>query len=262
MNYETIRLQIANGTGLKLAAEIFKPQAHGTLPAVFIVHGFTGYKEEANLVDIADKLSRRGIVTVRFTASGFGDSEGSLEKDYRFSNYILDLESVYAAVRTLPYVDPSRVGVCGHSMGGKLAVLFAAAHPEVTRLCIISAPIHFFSTAYGAMKDSWRRSGYFEKVSGRDNRAIRIPYAYVLDADQQAHDVLAAAGEITGGHALVLAGKSDETVSWQDTKKIFDALGNDKQFLLMDTMDHWYKKHPEIMDTVHAPIVDFFAKYI
>lgn len=262
MKYQKIALRIPNKNGLALATELYKPEQEGKFPIVFIFHGFTGYKEGADLVDLSARLAKRGIVTVRFTASGFGDSEGSLEHDYLFSNYRSDAERVYAYVSGFSYVDMSRVGVHGHSMGGKLAVLFGNDHAGVKALSIVSAPVNFFGTQYGDMEEAWKKQGYFEKVSSRDGKTIRIPYAYRIDADAVKHDVLAAAKRLVVPHALVLAGQRDTEVPWQETKKIFQALGCSKEFVLMDKLSHKYANDPEMMPKVNQRISDFFVTHL
>lgn len=262
MNFDIFSKKILNNKGLLLSSEIYKPHKLGPLPFVFILHGFTGYKEEINLVDIAKRLADVGIGSIRFTTSGFGDSEGTLAHDYCFSNYVSDVESVYEYVRSLSYVDTKRIGMLGHSMGGKLSLLFTAKHPEISALCLISAPTQFFSTSYGKMKEEWKKKGYFEKISSRDGKTIRIPYSYVLDVDNAEFDARSAAGSIIIP-SLVIAGTSDDMVSWQDTKIIFDALGTkNKQWLLLDDVDHRYKNRIELLCIVHAPIVRFFISQL
>lgn len=260
MMYKTITLTVPNARNLALATEIYKPNTQGKLPVVFILHGFTGYKEGADLVDLADRLAKRGIVAVRFTSSGFGDSGGTLQDDYRFSNYREDADYIFRHVQTLPYIDTTRQGVFGHSMGGKLAVLFCRDHREITALCVASAPVTFFGTAYGALHDDWKKKGYFEKVSGRDGKTIRVPFAYVADVDDRKHDVLEAARGITDATALVVAGDSDTEVHWQETEKIFDALACPKEFNKLSGVPHKYGHEPRLIPVVNAPIADFFVK--
>lgn len=262
MTYTIIKTKVTNAKGLALACEIYKPDGAGKFASVLIFHGFTGYKEENNLVDIAHNLAIQGIVSVRFTTSGFGDSEGSLIDDYRFGNYRADAESVYTYIQSLDYVDPTRIGVCGHSMGGKLAILFCADNPEVRAVCIISAPVHLLSTSYGTGLEMWKRLGYYEKQSGRDGRRIRIPYAYIEEAEDSVHDVLLAASRVTSPQALVVAGDADTTVLWNATKEIFDTLHCPKEWLLIKNMDHWYKKNEAFLSAVHGPVVSFFQKIL
>lgn len=262
MAYQTVRLRIPNSNNLCLATEIFRPVLPGRLPAVLLFHGFTGYKEGADLVDLAARLAEQGIVAVRFTASGFGDSEGSLEHDSRFTNHRTDAHAEYAYVRNLPYVDGSRIGVYGYSIGGKLAVLFCCDHPDVTAFVAASAPVNFSGTEYGALMEAWKKSGFFTKVSGRDGSTIRVPYAYAQDADSPAHDVLAAAASVRVPRALIVAGDADAEVPWQETHKIFEALGCPKKFLLLKGIPHKYGKNSVLIPKVNIPVADFFVKNV
>lgn len=252
-----MKIQVTNNHGLKLATEIDMPSTKGNFPVVFILHGFTGYKEENNLVDIAQRLKKIGIASVRFTTSGFGDSGGNLKQDYRFSNYISDLDSIYQYILGQSFIDPLKVGVCGHSMGGKLSILFSAKHPEIKALCFISAPLFFLSTEYGTLKEEWKTIGYFEKISSRDQKVIRIPYAYLDDVDK--YDVLEAARKVLIP-TLAIAGATDKTVFWQDTKRISDEIKGKHNFILLDNVDHFYKRKPELLPIVHEPIVNFFRE--
>lgn len=262
MTYKTKHLRIKNSKGLYLATEIDIPGKQGKLPVVFIFHGFTGYKEGADLVDIAHRLAEQGIVAVRFTASGFGDSEGILSDDYRFSNQRKDAESIYSYVSKLPYIDSTKMGVYGHSMGGKLAVLFSYDHADVQALCIASAPVEFSGTSYGDLEEEWKKKGYFEKVSGRDGKTIRVSYEYRIDADSTRHDVLEAARHVVRPHALVIAGKADTEVPWQETEKIYSSLGCSKEFLLIKELPHKYAQYFEILNKVNQRITDFFVTYL
>ncbi len=86
------KITIKNNRNLLLSALVDRPQKKGVFPTIMFLHGFKGYKEEASYVDLAERLLEHDIASVRFDASGFGDSEGTLEDDYRFSNYIDDTD--------------------------------------------------------------------------------------------------------------------------------------------------------------------------
>lgn len=262
MNYQVIPLYIPNKKGLKLDTEIYRPEARGQLPVVILFHGFTGYKEDPALVDIAKRLAQSGIVTVRFTSSGFGGSEGILEKDYRFSNYCMDADVVYEYVSTLPYINNTRIGIYGHSIGGRLAVLFTHRHKDVKALCVASASMSFEGTMYDEVKEDWKSRGFIEKVSGRDGTTVRVPYAYFVDAEAIIGDVQAAASTLKTPYAFVFAGTRDTEVPWQQTKKLFDLLHCPKEWKLFNNLGHKYRAYPDIMPAVNAAVVDFFRRTV
>lgn len=257
MNFDIINTYVLNNHGLKLATQVYRPSVGGRLPVVIILHGFTGYKEEQNLANIAARLSSLGFVTLRFTSSGFGDSEGTLDKDYRYSSYFSDLESVYQFILTQPYIDNSRIGLCGHSMGGRLALLFAAQHPELKAICAISPILRFVDSGFGNRWEKQFYKGFFEKISSRNKKMVRIPNEYLQDADQ--YDVLNAASLIQQAPVLVMAGDKDRIESTQNITKIYEALiTKNKKFLLLHGIGHFYKRNPSVFTIVHDPLVQFF----
>src|SRR3972149_8142301 len=104
---------IHNQNGLRLAAVIEAVGWQHKQPFVMLLPGFKGYKEEETYTTLAKALLKKGIGSVRFETAGFGESEGTLEKDYRFSNYVVDTETVYTYLQQQTYVDTDRFGVCG-----------------------------------------------------------------------------------------------------------------------------------------------------
>ncbi len=131
---------IENSRGLNLAGILEKPDDEGIFPAVILLHGITGYKEKQHIVALSHDLAREGIASIRFDASGIGESQGSVEEDYRISHYLKDIEDVFKYLRGLPFIDASHIGIWGHSLGGMLAVIYSAHKHEVKAVCAISTP--------------------------------------------------------------------------------------------------------------------------
>lgn len=259
MTYKIISERIPNGKGLNLSTELYIPGSETEPhPTVLLFHGFTGYKESPDLVDLSKKLAEKGICAVRFTASGFGDSDGTIDQNYRFSNHRNDAERIYDYVSHEPYVAVEKIGIYGNSLGGKLAVLFAAAHPEIRALCITSAPVSMYQTMYKDLLPEWEKTGYFEKISGRTNTPVRIPYAFIVDEELPTHDVLAAAKRLTPMKALVIAGEEDTEVPKEETERIFEAMACRAEFRVIPGMVHKYKSQPDIMERVNQSITAFF----
>lgn len=108
------------------------------IPMVCIFHGFTGNKMEPHFIFV--KLSRllalHGIASVRFDFSGSGESDGdfvdmTISKELAEANHILDY------VKSLDFVDNSRIGILGLSMGGAVASMLAGdRHSDIKSLCL------------------------------------------------------------------------------------------------------------------------------
>jgi abhydrolase domain-containing protein 6 len=103
----------------------------GTGPPLVLVHGFTGSKE--NWLPLMRRLAH-GRRVLAPDLPGWGDSERSDGADYGYAAQAERLAAWLAAVHDGP------VDLVGHSMGGGIAALLAARHPDrVARLVLMDA---------------------------------------------------------------------------------------------------------------------------
>jgi hypothetical protein len=91
-----------------------------SLPAILVTHGISNTHRVVN--GIAEELARRGFVALSVDAYGAGNSETSdtVEAGTRGGND--SPQGIYDAanyLRTLKYVDKTRIGLVGHSQGSK-----------------------------------------------------------------------------------------------------------------------------------------------
>ncbi len=105
--------------------------AEGDAPAVLMLHGFGSSKDEVGAMYAreAAALAERGIASLRLSFRGFGKSDG----DTGASTIDGQVEDALAAaefLQSLEGVDPERLGLLGFSLGGGVAVLAAARHPD------------------------------------------------------------------------------------------------------------------------------------
>jgi dipeptidyl aminopeptidase/acylaminoacyl peptidase len=120
---------VIQSQGAKLNGIVYVAQGAGPHPAVIVLHGYPG--NERNL-DLAHAIRRAGWNVLFFHYRGAWGSEG------RFS-IVRAIEDVHAALAFMrsPYssrnyrIDPDRLAVIGHSMGGYIAVEAAAADPSL-----------------------------------------------------------------------------------------------------------------------------------
>lgn len=246
-------LMIRNRRGLNLAACFHQPEV-SNYPVVIALHGFSGYKEEQHLIDICEGLEVANIGAIRFDASGWGESEGTVDEDFRFSHYLDDVDDVIEWLRKER--DITAFGLWGHSMGGQLAVTYAGMHPEIKAVCAVSAPI--------SLKDSkgivdryadWRDKGYREMTTSRYG-TVRFPYAVLEDRAQ--YSTLENASKITAPF-MVVWGDNDTLVDGSETEQIYEAAPEPKEKLFVPGMGHFYKKEPEQREVVKERVVAFFS---
>ena len=113
--------------GATMDGELFYP--HGTtdkdkLPAVIVTHG--AGVNGGNMKNFATELARRGFVVLNITAYGAGISEfpandeiGTGAENYNARATPGGLLDTVNFVRTLNFVDQTRIGIMGHSQGSR-----------------------------------------------------------------------------------------------------------------------------------------------
>jgi uncharacterized protein len=142
------------GSGpLAVSGTVSLPRGGGPRPGVVLLGGGGPFDRDATtgpnkpLKDLAWGLTSRGVAVLRFDK--VTHTHGALVADT--PDFTMTDEYVphaVAAVRTLrqqPTVDPARVFVLGHSMGGKVAPRVATAEPSVAGLVILAGdtqPMH------------------------------------------------------------------------------------------------------------------------
>jgi pimeloyl-ACP methyl ester carboxylesterase len=129
-------LHIPSG-GVRINGVAYLASGAGAHPTFVLLHGLPG--NEKNL-DLAQAVRRAGWNAITFNYRGSWGSPGV----FRFGNNLEDADAVLkfladpANARQLG-IDPAHIVIAGHSMGGWVAVLTAARHPELRGLVLISA---------------------------------------------------------------------------------------------------------------------------
>src|SRR4051794_30625955 len=111
--------------GSRLNGFFYLAQGRSPHPTVILLHGFPG--NERNL-DLAQSLRRAGMNVLYFDYRGSWGSAGT----FSFAHSLEDVASAMEFVRSDSSVkafrvDPKRIILLGHSMGGWLALMRAAA---------------------------------------------------------------------------------------------------------------------------------------
>ena len=132
MQFSKVRYK-SSADGLEIPAYLFAPlKTHGRHAAMVWVHGGVHGDWNTSLFAFVREATERGyvIITPDYRGStGYGDAF------YKRIDYggkeIDDVMSAYGFLKTLPYVDPDRVGIMGWSHGGFITAhsLFREGHP-------------------------------------------------------------------------------------------------------------------------------------
>ena len=101
-------------------------------PAIVTSHGYLNNREMQDINYV--ELSRRGYVVFAMNAYKHGDS--SIPEAYYSDTINVKTGGMVDAVEylaTLPFVNPTRIGVTGHSMGGSFAIATATYYSDLER---------------------------------------------------------------------------------------------------------------------------------
>jgi pimeloyl-ACP methyl ester carboxylesterase len=123
--------------GANMNAVLYTAAGAAPHPVVLLFHGFPG--NEQNL-DLAQAMRRAGFTVLTLHYRGSWGSPGK----FSFSNALEDSDAALAWLRetatvTKFHLDPRRIFVAGHSMGGMMAASATAHDPRVAGLVMISA---------------------------------------------------------------------------------------------------------------------------
>ena len=123
--------------GVLINGLVYQPSGAGPHPTLVICHGLPG--NEKNL-DLAQAVRRAGWNAVTFNYRGSWGSAGV----YRFTQNLEDVDAVLAYLRDPANaakldVDPKRIALAGHSMGGWAAAKTAAHDHALIGAILISA---------------------------------------------------------------------------------------------------------------------------
>ena len=89
---------------------------------------------------LADHLSRNGVAVLRYDDRGVAKSGGTFA-GCTSADFARDAHAAVAFLRGRPGIDPKRVGICGHSEGGLIGPMVAAAHPaDIAFLVLLAGP--------------------------------------------------------------------------------------------------------------------------
>jgi dipeptidyl-peptidase 4 len=201
--------------GLYIAAAVRKPKGDGPFPAIVVFHGAPGGRGMEQLAGWS-RGATGGPVWERFLQEGFvvavadyrgGDMNAtSVPSTSAQPTAVDDGLAVVEHVRSLPYVDATRISLYGVSLGGNLVLHLVSKMPAIKAAILgAPAPIWFLGMRLPPgprNADSMAALKPDPEVAARNIEPIRTPILIIvgtedrlLPLDTTLHDMLAAAGK-------------------------------------------------------------------
>ncbi len=180
----------------RLSAWVFVPKDRpGRSPAVLCLHQTSplGKDEPAGMpggkpdLAMALELARRGYVTIAPDYPGFGE--------YKIDPYAMGyvsatMKGIWNHMRAvdllfqMPEVDPERVAVAGHSLGGHNSIFVALYDPRI-KAVVTSCGFTAFPSYYGGDLTGWSHKGYMPRIAsvyGKDPARMPFDFTELLGA--------------------------------------------------------------------------------
>lgn len=143
-------VQIPGAAKLKMGATLAVPvNAKGASPAVLIIPGPGATNRDGPIVarppdplykDLSGTLTGAGMVTLRYDHRGIGDSQMESGQQLSWNDMVDDAREALKYLSQRQEVDPNRMAVIGHDMGGVIALKLAATDDRIKGVALVSTP--------------------------------------------------------------------------------------------------------------------------
>jgi dipeptidyl aminopeptidase/acylaminoacyl peptidase len=194
--------------GASVVGNLRRPEGDGRPPLVVLIPGLDSTKEEFLVWE--DVFLARGMATLSMDGPGQGESGFAL--DIR-PDYEVAVAALLDALADRPDLDHERIGAAGVSMGGYYAPRAAAFEPRIKAVAGISGPFDM-SASWDNLPSLTRET--LQHHTGASSEEEARSRAAELN--------LAGVAERITQPALIVTGKRDRLIPWQDTKRIADAI--------------------------------------
>lgn len=246
---------------LSLTATLHYPVAasgqkedQGKKQVIVICHGFVGNRIGVDrlFVKTARSLAKQGNYVMRFDYAGCGESDGEYGQ-LGFDSMIDQTRTVLDYVASLDCIDPARITLLGHSLGGAVAIMTSVKDKRVKRLILWSAVGYPFNDIVHIVG----RKSFDEAHTTGHTDHLGYSLSPVFFDSLMEHQPFQAATRF-GGDVLVVHGTSDDTIPADYCflyQKVFWTRGDgicDKEIIFQ--ANHTYSSHQHQQEVIEVTI--------
>jgi alpha-beta hydrolase superfamily lysophospholipase len=258
--------------GLTIRGDVYAAQP--ALGSVIITHGFKGFAHWAFFPYLARNLAEEGLTAVTFDFSGSGigrDRESFTEAEAfasnTFSRELDDLDLVEDFARRKKWIE-GKFGLFGHSRGGGMAILFAAAEGSNVSSLVTWASVSYPNRWLPEDAQVWRKRGYTEITNSRTGQVMRLGTDLLDDVELHGKTKLnieAAAAKIKVPW-LIIHGTADETVPSSEAEHLHSLSKGASTLRLIEGANHSFdarhplEKAPPVLEKIVKETVKFFVR--
>lgn len=269
-NFTEREVTVGGGGEWPLPGTLTVPVGAGPFPAIVLVHGSGPNDRDESIganktfKDLALGLASRGVAVLRYEkrTKVYGAKVAALKQFTVKEETIDDALAAVALLRKEPSIDPARVFVLGHSLGGMVAPRIGAADPKIAGLIVMAGAARsldqaiyeqyqYLFAADGTITadeqklidDARKTIAEVAKLTPEDAPAGRMisgaPASYWLDL--RGYDPPAAAARLPQ-RMLILQGARDYQVTVAEFEKWKAALArkSNVEFHLYPSLNHLF----------------------
>lgn len=198
---------------------LLMPPGKGPHPAVVVVYyeALTGIGKKGELRDFAWQLAKRGFVTLSLGSAPESYYPSQKERLQPLSYHAYVAANCHTLLARMPIVDENRIGIVGHSYGGKWA-MFASCLYEKFACAAWSDPgivfdearsnVNYWDRWYlGHVPDKPRKRGRVSETNPRTG-----PYKTMMETGRDLHELHAL---MAPRPFLVSGGAEDQPERWR-----------------------------------------------
>jgi dienelactone hydrolase len=208
--------------GASLFGILRLPTGAGPHPLVIMVPGLDSTKEELRATE--DLFLERGLATLSVDGPGQGEAEYALKIR---ADWEVPGRAIVDAIVMRNDIDGSRIALWGVSLGGYYAPRFASGDDRIKALVTLCGPYNFGEN-WDALPALTRET--FTVRSGSVNQAEARTKALELTMEGLTEKITCP--------TLIIAGKLDRLIPWQQAERLHNETSAVSEFLLLERGNH------------------------
>jgi dipeptidyl aminopeptidase/acylaminoacyl peptidase len=248
---------LANASGDVVRGDLRSSGEPRCLPALLICHGFTAHKDWGPFPYFGQRLAEQGFATIvfNFSHNGIGSNFRRFTEAEKFSRNTIgkELEDLRAVIDALSegrlgggVIDPSRIGLIGHSRGGGVAILSASRDHRIKGVAAWSS-VSTFHRYTLRQKQAWERDGYLPVTVRGVKTHLRFGVEVLrdLEANRETYDLRHAVKRLRVP-LLIVHGGADVAVKPHEPEELYAAADASRtKYVILEGVGHSYgAPHP------------------
>jgi len=256
--------------GLKIYALLTIPNGEmpaGGWPAIVFNHGYIPpeqYRTTERYIAYVDQLALSGYVVFRIDYRGHDRSEGEPTGAYGDPGYTIDVLNAVSSLQRHPQVNPEKIGMWGHSLGGFLTLRAMVISDQIKAGVIWAGVVG----SYPDLLYNWRRSSSFVAPTPRPGSRRWREYWLELYGTPEENpafwDSVSANSYLAdlSGPLQLHHGTADESVPLEFSQTLYNQImstGGDVEFYTYDGDDHNLANY---FNSAMYRTIDFYDRYL